>query len=993
MTVPFAKSVICPVLIGRAPHLETITKLLDHARQSRSQTLLISGEAGLGKSRLLAEVKSHPAVRGWQVLQGYCFETDRGLPYAPIVDMLRSFAAGQSGPELVEIFGPAAAELGPLLPELAARLPTRPAAEPDRHRLFFALAQFCIGLTAGRPLLLLIEDLHWSDESSFDLLLYLIRHLAARPVLFVFTFRSDETGPELTHFLAQLDRSRMAVEVSLSPFNREQVERMVQAIFEQPRPIRAEFLETLVTLTEGNPFFIEETLKSMLMAGDIFFAEDGIWDRKSLPDLQIPRSIHDAVQRRSRQLSPQAGHLLNLAAVAGRRFDFGLLQRLTHMDDASLLDCLKELMAAQLVVEDSADVFSFRHALTRAAVYATLLARERRQYHRDIGQILEQRSAARLADLADHFYQGEVWDKALEYSQRAGEKAQSLYAPQAALAHFNHAIEAAQRLEQPPQAQLLYRRGLAYATLNNFEAARADYQLALDLACAQTDRLTEWQVLLALGNLWTARDFAKPGDYFRQAHDLARTLADPALIARSLNSIGNWHMNQDQPFAALRDHREALAVFQTISDPAGIAQTLDLLAITSFNCGDLLSGRRYYREALPLWRQLDDRQGLLHTLSGIGLAVDFEFEFDDAPVAECLPWAEQAVQVSRDIGWRSGESLSLVTLGLVLYQGGQYGPALEALNHALALAEEIEHHGWTADALRALGAVYLDILALPQAQQHLERALNLAYEINSWIWIHQSAWTLAIVYAAQNELEQARRLLDKTLPADTPMQALQPRFLWGSRIELTLAEGNFAEALRLADRLIAGTANLSPGDGRVVPRVWQLRGRALAGLRRFTEAEAVFRAALATASAQGRRGRQWRLHRELAGVYLAQGRSEAAADELAAAGDVIRAVADTFGEFDSLRDDFLRQALASLPTAPPLSPQQQAKLEFAGLTRREREVAALVAQGKTNRDIADELILSERTAERHIANIMSKLGFNSRAQIAAWAVAKGLIAS
>jgi predicted ATPase len=189
-------------------------------------------------------------------------------------------------------------------------------------------------------------------------------------------------------------------------------------------------------------------------AGEIFYA-NGRWDRKPLSELHVPRSIQDAVQQRTDQLSDSARRVLTLAAVAGRRFDFALLQELTQHDEQHLLQLIKELIAAQLVVEESAEQFAFRHALTRQAIYADLLVRERKALHRRIADTLERLYAsvldAHLADLAYHFLEVSAWEKALEYGRSAGEQAQAMYAPQAAIERVTRALDAAQRGSIPPR--------------------------------------------------------------------------------------------------------------------------------------------------------------------------------------------------------------------------------------------------------------------------------------------------------------------------------------------------------------------------------------------------------------------------------------------------------------------------------------------------------------------------------------------------------------
>lgn len=235
--------------------------------------------------------------------------------------------------------------------------------------------------------IIILEDLHWCDDISLDLMFAIARRIAQQPSLLVLTYRSDEVAPALAHFLAQLERERLAHEIALDRLTADQTREVSRAIFNQTQ-VRAEFLEAIQARTDGNPFFIEETLKALVSAGDIY-TERGVWTRKPLSELSIPRTVQDAVQRRAEHTSDDAQRTLAVAAVIGQRFDFELLHTVTNMAEPELLHSLRELIAAQLVVESTADEFAFRHALTREAVYGSLLRRERRRLHLAVGGALE----------------------------------------------------------------------------------------------------------------------------------------------------------------------------------------------------------------------------------------------------------------------------------------------------------------------------------------------------------------------------------------------------------------------------------------------------------------------------------------------------------------------------------------------------------------------------------------------------------------------------
>ncbi len=995
-------SMIMPHLVGRASQLATLQLLVEQAKRGEGHIVLVSGEAGIGKTRLVAEVKTSAIAQGCLLLQGNCFPKDITYPYAPLLDLLRALLATNPATTFAAAVETLARDIFPLLPELVPDQTIQlPLLEPEqeKRRLFAVLTKFFIGFSTQSPMILMIEDAHWSDATSLDFLHHLARHSASHPMLLLVTYRQDEMRSELSSWLAQLTRQRLAQEVRLAPLSRNDVDLMLSALFDQRhtsfdmrRFLHGELLDTLYTLTEGNPFFVEETLSAMVAAGDIYSAQ-GYWNRRPLHAERIPQSVQDAVQQRTQRLGEAAKQVLTLAAVAGRHFDFALLQQLTGYDEEQLLLIMKELVSAQLVVEESAEQFSFRHALTRRAIYTQLLARERASVHRTIAEWMEQFSPAaldaHLEDLAYHFYQGRGWQKAVDYALRAGEKALQLYSHRAAIDYFTWALEAADHLSLPPTPASYRARGQAYETLGEFEQAQHDYTRALDAARAMKDRAAEWQSVIDLGFLWAERDYAQAETWFRQALVLSQSLDDPALHARSLNRIGNWLLNVEQPNEALRYHQEALTIFQQLHDSRGIAETLDLLGMTSYLGGDLIGGTAYYRRAIALFRELEDKPGLTSSLATLALRGP-NYQTDSlisaGSLAEAYQDAEQALRIARAIGQRSAEAYALFQSGLCLGSQGEYERAFEVTRQSLQIAEEIEHHQWQTAAHTVLGGMYSGLLAYPQARQHFEQALALAREIGSSFWTRIATGYLASVAILLHDLAQAERLVHAALSPDTPAQTMAQRMAWCASVELALAQDQPALALGIIDRLIASTVPRAEGQMRVL----KLRGEALVMLQRPVEAETALKTAQALAVAQGVRPMQWRICIALGNLYQTQGRKTEAEQAFATARTLIDELAATITD-EPLRDNFLQLATAMLPHPRPLTPDRSARQAFAGLTTREREVVISIVQGKSNQAIADILVVTKRTVETHIGNIMFKLGCTSRTQIAVWAMETGLV--
>ncbi|MBX6365772.1 MAG: AAA family ATPase, partial [Gemmatimonadetes bacterium] len=383
--------------------------------------LLLSGEAGGGKTRILRAAREAARGAGFLVLEGACFEADRAEPYAPLLDLLHAFLAATSPAVVAHAFAPAAPELltvfpelRPLFPEVAGRVALDP--EQDRRRLFHALASTLHALARTQPLVIIVEDVHWSDDATLDLLLHLGRGLAGHPLVLALSYRSDEVGPRLAGVLSALDRARVAAEVSLARLDAAEVAAMVRAIFGEGAALGDAFVASLHALTDGNPFFVEEVLKALVVAGDLAPEADGGWRARPLERVHVPRTAVEAVRRRLSGLSEAARNVASMAAVAGRRFDFALIQTLTGLDERTLLGLVRELVDAQLVVEESADLIAFRHALTREAIYAELLARERVLLHREVAGALERLGGgapdAYVDALAYHTYEAGDWPRA-----------------------------------------------------------------------------------------------------------------------------------------------------------------------------------------------------------------------------------------------------------------------------------------------------------------------------------------------------------------------------------------------------------------------------------------------------------------------------------------------------------------------------------------------------------------------------------------------------
>jgi DNA-binding CsgD family transcriptional regulator len=1002
--------VVCPTIVGRDAELDAVRAVLDRARGGAGQVALIVGEAGVGKSRLLRAMIDEARRGGYFIMRGASYESDSSIPYAPLLDLVRLFAESASPARVAHVLAPAASELVTLFPELQPLLPeTTPAPttdpETDKRRLLHAVTRTITLLSQTQPVFLAVEDVHWCDDATLDLVFHLARSHAAQSVCMVLTYRREEVGPRLARLIAELERARLVTELPMKPLGRAEVRAMLDAIFGPRTNLGNEFVDLIHGLTEGNPFFVEETLKALMVAGDLV-PRDGGWRAQALERVRVPRTAIEAVRRRIATLTVPARSVASIAAVTGRRFDFELLRALTDIDEEELLALVKELIAAQLVIEETGERFAFRHALTREAIYADLLVRERVALHRAVASALERAHAGATESvveaLAYHAWEASEWSRAAEYSARAARHAMALSAPREAVAHLDRAFQASEKAGMPVTVELLLARGWANETLAEFDRAREDFTAALDRARAAGDPRSAWEALHALGMLWAARDYSRAGDYRRDALTVARGIGDDRLVARSLNRVGNWHVNLDEPRAGLPHHEEALTLFERLGDRRGVAETVDLLAMAHHIAGDQRAAAMHYERSIALFTTLDDRRGLANALGLLVLCSGTHHGSGTTPFA--MPKAQeelaapQSLRLAREIGWRAGESFVRYLIGDALAWRGEFARALPMAREALELAEQIGHLQWTTAARRLLGSILLDLRAPELAREQLEAANEIARALGSRVWIRWIAAPLAVARLQTSDLGGAEALLDDAArsadgtpaaPMDSPTLTLGERQLWLSRAELALAAGQPARALEIADARLGVERATNPNSVLGVPRLTLVRAEALLALERLDEATAALDTAREEATRQGARPLLWRIEALDGHVHRARRERLEARQAFDRASAIAEEIAQKI-EDEALRAEFLNGVATVIPSAPAPSAARIAKAEADGLTRRERDVARLVALGKANKVIANDLGIGERTVEGYVASALAKLGFDSRARLAAWAVTKGL---
>jgi ABC-type oligopeptide transport system substrate-binding subunit/DNA-binding SARP family transcriptional activator/predicted Ser/Thr protein kinase len=536
-------------LVGREVELGEARGLWSLVIAGQGQMLLISGEPGIGKTRLVRELSTQVQVLGGRVLAGACY-AEGSVPYAPFAQILRGALEGGVG-DVLDLPHFVLAGVLTLAPDLRLDYrevepePTLNDARAEQRRLFENLTTCFAALSHRAPLLLILEDIHWADSATLILLRHLARHAQGRRIMIVATYRDvePESAPALYETLLDLHRERLALHLRLPRLNRQQTREMLEVLFYEE--ITADFLEGIYQETEGNPFFIEEVCRALVDSGQLYFAE-GRWHRPGMEELGIPRSVQVAIQSRVRVLPPYAQETLRLAAVLGREFDFetlasavaGLPGSEQVQDEGRLIEALESAEQAQLIDHVRAEgggTFAFVHALIPATLVESTRTRQRQQLHHCAAAAIEAWYPDDFEALAHHYNQAGEIEKAADYLLRAGDRARTLYAHQEAISNYRQALECLKKVGDTEQvARTLMKLGLTYHNAFDFKAARQAYQ----------EGFVYWQLM-------ADEKRTAPGFPPRASHALRVTAFEPRTLGLGLSMDFPSHVVLDQLFSGL----------------------------------------------------------------------------------------------------------------------------------------------------------------------------------------------------------------------------------------------------------------------------------------------------------------------------------------------------------------------------------------------------------------------------------------------------------
>ncbi len=879
--------------VGREHELSVLGGYLGEVVRGEGQVVFVAGEAGMGKTRLLLEFRHSVGEEvGW--LEGHCISYGRAIPYLPIREIVRqSFGVEESDDEAhllrrveerTSAWDERAEALVPYLKYLLNVDPGTAVVRMDpRERqagIFDALRTLLLLESRQRPLVVLVEDLHWVDDKTEQALGALIDVVAGAQVLLVLTYRPGHSPSlgERTYF-SRLTLGRLPQEETAS---------MAQALL-GAEALPAELVALVNTKAEGNPFYTEEVTKSLLESG-VLHRRDGSFElARPVEELRLPTTIQEVILSRIDRLQGAAREALQLGSVIGREFTGRLLARISNLD-SKLDEALNELKRLDLVYQKGyfpEHSYMFKHALTHDVAYSTLLRERRRGVHRRVGAAIEELYPDRLAEqvetLAHHYSEGEAWDKALDYLVKAGDKAAGAYANKEALDYYQRALDVCDRLgETRTTAAVAERRGHVNLTIGDVGASVEDFERMRDAATQFGDRRLEGRALALRGLVeHYAHDFESCEETLRAALAIGDESFDDVRLLASV-MLFELLMVLNRHFEAEAFARAAAELVEEVDEPYARA-LWSMMALRPHWAGHFDKALAH----LERWRWAAEASG-------------------SATVVLGNDWVE----------------------GLVRGARGDYGGALALVHRVVQEAERIGEVLFWARAVNTLGWVYGELQdherALEWSRRGVEVALRIEapnYEIegNARLNLGDALMALGRLDEAEEQYAAVERVARDPAPPDRYMLWRYSQHLFHSYGELWLARGDTDKALAYADECLALAIQSDSRKNIVKGR--RLRGEALLAQGRLADVEQELATALGVTQQVGNPPQLWKTYAALARLRLALGQTDEARDAYRKALAVIEGVAAGLQDeklatilLDSQQTQAIRHSLQAVAT-------------------------------------------------------------------------------
>lgn len=769
--------------VGRKNSIATLMDSYNKARSGSGHVVGVVGDAGVGKSRLLLEFKKQLLQGEFALFGGQCLHFGSVMAYWPILDILRSYFEIKEGDQesLIkkkmeekilrldkELHGvpPPFHDLLSLQIEDEAYQKLDPVQK--REKAFEAIRDLLVRESQDRPIILVVEDLHWIDKTSEEFLSYLIEWLANTHILLVLLYR-----PEYTHTWGSKSHY---TKIGLTQLTSQSSAELIQAILYDCEIEPG--LETLIlNRSAGTPLYIEELTQSLLENGTIQREQNQCFLAVEPKDIQIPDTIQGIIAARMDRLEDNLKRTMQVASVIGREFAYRILQTITGVRE-ELKSYLLNLQGLEFIYEKSLFPeleYIFKHALTQEVAYNSLLHKRKKEIHGKIGEAIEQLYTERLEEfyeiLAYHFVQTEDWEKAFLYLSKSGNKARQAFANQEAIGFYTKAIDVSNRitpaLQEKGELLSIYEgRGLVWLLLFKLDEAIDDFQIMRQIACASGNKRKEGESLghLALAHLekLSEEHFPFVEQYAQAAIQLSQQTGDQKILAKGLSSLGTVNQASGNLIEADRNLEASLKISRREGFKESSSQSMSFLGLQAYWQGHFERAVSFGRDGLAVSRDIHDGFHELLTIGNLAFA-----HWGVGDYGEAFRILHDGIRVARERDSWLGAGRMMNTLG---WLHSEFGDVAQAMEYDQESAKLGQAHGISNVEISALINLGLDHFLLGQHERALscldptlDRVQREAFGAHRWRWTIRLLVGLAGVHYAKGAYEEALRYVEQGL--------------------------------------------------------------------------------------------------------------------------------------------------------------------------------------------------------------------------------------
>jgi predicted ATPase len=792
-------------LVDREAPLAQLHKALDGTMSGQGRILFLSGEAGIGKTRLVQELEASIKDKDVQVLHGRCLSPLGSDPYFPILEALREYSKNQQDHKKVRQTVPMsvlaagdngsassnkAVPMGLLgIDEIFDKNATAGADVHDRierlwrmdvgrerDRTFETISSTILGIANERPLLLFLDDVQWADSATLNLLVHIARYIKGHRVLIICAYRPEEIldvagKPHMVReAMRRVDNEKVSEKVTLEGLKKGETRIFVSRLLEI-KDIPEDLVEVLQDRTSGNPYFIEELVKGLVDQG-IIVPKDRRWTTRSrLKDLALPSSIKDVITRRLSRVEPRAMKTLERAAVIGKEFALDVLEAVTESKEEDLVDDLDLLVKSKILVEDTGkgrDGYKFTSTALHDAVYEGTSNVKRRMLHKKVAKALEdifgKGSSEGVYILAHHYMMAKDQTNSVMYMARAGDLALRAFALEEATKHYRSALEFLGKSDPSPEqmaqkASILLSEGIIHSTIGELDSALKELDEVQTISAKTGDTMFQARAYFWLGKVFEQRsDIPSANEQFQKAFDISKGSSDTIGQSMAMQCLGMCHFRKGEYNKALEvlDLSEKLA--EKAKDIGELATNTTLKAGVYSELGDFVRSEENYKKAEELAKKDGDPYKIARIYNNWGDLRMREWRYTDA-----LPILEKSLEPTKRSGNLRLSGYAYGNIGECLVYTGELVKARPHIERAKAIFEKVDEKLMGSRMVMVEGVIHRKAKEWEKARECARKSIFVAEAINMPFAVGEYLMEFGITCREEGAISEARQVFERAI--------------------------------------------------------------------------------------------------------------------------------------------------------------------------------------------------------------------------------------